>query len=130
IHIETLDGRLRIRFRIDGVLQELDLRTLETSIAAAQKEIVSRIKILGNMDIAERRRPQDGSFRGRLERDGEIVTTDFRVSIIPGYHGENVVLRVLDARNAPRAIDQIGFSPALAERLQQLLRHPAGIILV
>jgi type IV pilus assembly protein PilB len=130
IHIESLDSRLRIRFRIDGVLQELDLRALERSIAAGQKEIVSRIKILSKLDIAERRRPQDGSFRGRLEKDGAIVATDFRVSVIPGYHGENVVIRVLDSRNAPKGLDQIGFSSVLTQRVHQLLRQPAGIILV
>ena len=130
VHIESLDSRLRIRFRIDGVLQDLDLRSLERSISTAQREIVSRIKILSKMDIAERRRPQDGSFRGRVDREGQVISIDFRVSIIPGYHGENVVLRILDSRNAPTGFAQIGFSAGLTERFEQLLRRPSGIILV
>src|SRR5919109_1779351 len=104
IHIESVDNRLLVRFRIDGVLQELNLGVLQDSINKNRKEIISRIKILGKMDIAEKRRPQDGSFRVRVERNGEIVAVDFRVSIIPSYYGENVVLRILDKRNAPTSI--------------------------
>lgn len=130
IHLESLDTGLRIRFRIDGVLQELDLRPLERSISAGHREILSRIKILSNLDIAEHRRPQDGSFRGRLEKDGVVVPTDFRVSVIPGYHGENVVVRILDSRNAPKGLDEVGLSRALTSRLHQLLRRPSGILLV
>jgi type IV pilus assembly protein PilB len=115
IHIESLDNRALVRFRIDGVLQEMNLGVLQESINKNRKEIISRIKILGKMDIAEKRRPQDGSFRVRVERNGEIVAVDFRVSIVPSYYGENVVLRILDKRNAPTSIQDLGFSQVITD---------------
>jgi type IV pilus assembly protein PilB len=130
IHIESLDNRVLVRFRIDGVLQELNLGALQDSINKNRKEIISRIKILGKMDISEKRRPQDGSFRVRVERNGEVVAVDFRVSIIPSYYGENVVLRILDKRNAPTSIHSLGFSQAITEQLQQLLKRTTGILLI
>ena len=130
IHLESLDNRLLVRFRIDGVLQELNLGVLQDSINKNRKEIISRIKILGKMDIAEKRRPQDGSFRVRVERNGEIVAVDFRVSIIPSYYGENIVLRILDKRNAPTSIHALGFSQVITEKLQVLLKRTTGILLI
>jgi type IV pilus assembly protein PilB len=65
---------------------------LEDDINANQGAVVSRIKILGKLDIAEKRRPQDGSFRAQITRDGHIVRIDFRISIVPGHYGESVVL--------------------------------------
>jgi type IV pilus assembly protein PilB len=130
IHIESLDNRLLVRFRVDGVLQELNLGALQDLIDKNRKEIISRIKILGKMDIAEKRRPQDGSFRVRVERNGEVVAVDFRVSIIPSYYGENVVLRILDKKNAPTSIKDLGFSQAITERLHQLLKRTTGILLI
>jgi type II secretory ATPase GspE/PulE/Tfp pilus assembly ATPase PilB-like protein len=130
IHIESLDNRLLIRFRVDGVLQEFNLGAFQDAINKNRKEIISRIKILGKMDIAEKRRPQDGSFRVRVEKNGEIVTVDFRVSIIPVYYGENAVLRILDPRNAPKSIQELGFSRPITEKLQQLLSRTTGIMLI
>ena len=130
IHIESLDNRSQVRFRIDGVLQEVNLGVLQDSINKNRKEIISRIKILGKMDISEKRRPQDGSFRVRVERNGEIVSVDFRVSIVPSYYGENVVLRILDKRNAPTSIQDLGFSHAITNQLSQLLKRTTGILLI
>jgi type II secretory ATPase GspE/PulE/Tfp pilus assembly ATPase PilB-like protein len=130
IHIESLDNRALVRFRIDGVLQEMNLGVLQESINKNRKEIISRIKILGKMDISEKRRPQDGSFRVRVERNGEIVAVDFRVSIVPSYYGENVVLRILDKRNAPTSIQDLGFSQAVTDQLQLLLKRTTGILLI
>ncbi len=110
VHLETLSGRMHIRFRVDGVLQELELGPLQQNAAASAREIISRVKVLGKLDISERRRPQDGSFRVRLERDGETHNIDFRISILPSYYGESCVLRILDKKNAPTTIDQLGFS--------------------
>ena len=70
----------------------------------ATRELVSRIKILGGLDIAERRRPQDGSFRVHIERDGQVRPIDLRISIVPSYYGESVVLRVLDRSRVPTSI--------------------------
>jgi type IV pilus assembly protein PilB len=130
IHLETTDRRMFTRFRIDGVLQELHLGNLEEELNRLRREVVSRIKILGRLDIAERRRPQDGSFRARLVRDAQEVKIDFRISIVPGYYGENVVLRILDARNAPKSVDELGFSERLNDTFIELLKRNTGIILV
>jgi len=130
IHLETTDRRIFTRFRIDGVLQELYLGNLEDELNRLRREVVSRIKILGKLDIAERRRPQDGSFRARLVKDAQEVKIDFRISIVPGYYGENVVLRILDARNAPKSIKELGFSEHLTDTFQKLLSKNTGIVLV
>ncbi len=130
VHLEMLAGRLHARFRIDGILRELDLGPLQRVCDENAREVVSRIKVLGKLDIAEHRRPQDGAFRARVERDGRAVNVDFRISILPGYYGESVVVRVLDRRNAPTSIDQLGFSERITTRLKQLLSRPSGILLI
>lgn len=130
IHLEMLSERLQVRFRIDGVLQELDLGALQTACNENARRIISRLKILAKLDIAERRRPQDGSFRVRVERDKQQINIDLRVSVIPGYYGESVVLRILDRAHAPGSIDQLGFSQAVTERLHQLLKRPSGMLLI
>ena len=130
IHIEPVERGPNIRFRIDGVLVQIALGPLEAALKQNQKEIVSRIKILSKLDISEKRRPQDGSFRVKLEREGKTVAVDFRVSIIPGYFGESVVLRILDPRNAPKGIDHLGFSPRMTTKYKDCLRRTTGIFLV
>jgi type IV pilus assembly protein PilB len=81
------------------------------------------------VDIAERRRPQDGRFHGRFMKDTKEVKIDFRVSVVPGYYGENIVLRILDPRNAPTSIDQLGFSQKFNDGFHQLLKNNTGIFL-
>ena len=130
IHIEALSNRLSIRFRIDGMLENLPLGELQNSCNDGGREIVSRLKILAKLDIAERRRPQDGSFRVRIERNGEQFGVDLRVSVIPSVYGESVVLRILDRTRAPGTIDALGFPRVMSQRFQQLLRRPSGILLV
>jgi type IV pilus assembly protein PilB len=130
IHLEALNTGARARLRVDGVLQELNSRALEEAVSRNYPQIVSRIKVLGRLDIAERRRPQNGSFRARLGQDGQLKTFDFRISTILGYYGENVVLRVLDPRGAPKHVTELGFSPALTEGLIGLLRKTTGIVLI
>src|SRR5918996_3236450 len=130
IHLETITNRLQVRFRIDGMLQHFNLGTLGDDLAQQRSEVLSRIKILATMDIAERRRPQDGSFRARVETEGRVVPMDFRVSVIPGYYGENAVVRILDPRGAPESIATLKLAPPVTERLQQLIQSSAGTILV
>jgi type IV pilus assembly protein PilB len=130
IHIESGDRRLSIRYRIDGVLKEPFLGTLQDDINKTQKEIISRIKIIAKLDISERRRPQDGSFRARIMKAGKSVKIDFRVSIVPGYYGENIVIRILDSRNAPKSLDQLGFSKKITAQFHQLLKRNEGLILI
>lgn len=130
IHLETLEGRVQTRLRIDGELRNLDIVRLQEAINTNQREVISRIKILGGLDIAERRRPQDGSFRARLVKNNQVIRVNVRVSVIPGYHGEAVVLRILDPRRAPTSLDGLGFSSQMAEGLGALLRNTAGMMLL
>lgn len=130
IHIETLAGRTQVRFRIDGVLVERDLGDMQEACDHGSREILSRLKILAKLDIAERRRPQDGSFRVKYDRNGRHDEIDLRLSIIPGYYGESAVLRVLDRRNAPTSLDQLHFPKQVTQTLRQVLDRPSGILLV
>jgi type IV pilus assembly protein PilB len=130
IHLETISGRLQVRFRIDGMLQHFNLGTLGDDLGRQRGEVLSRIKILATLDISERRRPQDGSFRARVETDGRVVPMDFRVSVIPSYYGENAVVRILDPRGAPESLAALKLAPPVTERLQQLIHASAGTILV
>jgi type IV pilus assembly protein PilB len=130
IHLETINSRLQLRFRIDGMLQHFNLGTLTDDLGRQRVEVLSRIKILATLDIAERRRPQDGSFRARVEVDGRVVPMDFRVSVIPSYYGENAVIRILDPRGAPESVAALKMAAPVTERLQQLMRSSAGTILV
>lgn len=122
IHIEPYEKRLRIRYRIDGSLME----KVEPPHNAASA-IVSRIKIMSKLDIAERRRPQDGRVKVRLSGGREI---DFRVSVIPGLFGEKVVMRVLDSSNLSVDIKSVGFHPQDLSVIEELLARPQGMILV
>jgi general secretion pathway protein E len=121
IHLEPFEDRLRVRYRYDGVLHEM-----ETPPTGWQAAIVSRIKIMARLDIAERRLPQDG--RIKLAVRGHDI--DFRVSTIPCLHGETVVLRVLDRTAVVLDFDVLGMDAHLKEGLTRLLDAPNGIILV
>ena len=121
IHIEPFEDRLRIRYRYDGVLHEA-----ESPPARLTAAIISRIKIMSRLDIAERRLPQDG--RIKLAVRGQEV--DFRVSTIPSLHGETVVLRVLDRSAVAFEYGKLGLPLAVISRLDQALALPNGIVLV
>jgi type IV pilus assembly protein PilB len=130
IHLETVDRRLQTRFRIDGVLQQLDLDALDDALNLNRGKLMSRLKILSRLDISEKRRPQDGSFRARMERQGRTTTVDFRISIIPGYYGENAVIRILDPHGLPQSVEAVGLREPVAARLRHILRAPTGLVLV
>ncbi|MDQ7819455.1 MAG: ATPase, T2SS/T4P/T4SS family [Armatimonadota bacterium] len=121
IHIEPQERHIRIRYRIDGVL--LTRGTLPEYVHA---QVVSRIKIMANMDIAERRVPQDGSFQTRV--DGRPI--DVRVSTIPAFYGEKAVLRLLDKSAPIYDLDKLGLSAANIARLRRIIRRPQGIFLL
>lgn len=121
IHVEPFEDRVRIRYRIDGVLVQRDCPPRRLLAA-----IISRIKILAKMDIAERRRPQDGRIKVTVG-DKEL---DLRVSIIPTNHGQSCVMRLLDKDNIKIGIRQLGFSEYDYKRFAQLIKRPNGIILV
>ncbi|MGB7171618.1 MAG: GspE/PulE family protein, partial [Acidobacteriaceae bacterium] len=127
IHIETNDDSVVVKYRIDGVLQE--------AMAPIAREhhttILGRIKIMSELDIAERRVPQDGRFRVRYK--GRLI--DFRVSIMPTVHGENAVLRVLDKESMSEkfrhlTLDVVGFAAEDLRRFRRYIREPYGMVLV
>lgn len=130
IHVESGDRQLAVRYRIDGVLKEPFLGEMQNELNTNRRQVISRIKVLGKLDIAERRRPQDGSFRAQVLKEGQPVKIDFRLSVLPGYYGENLVIRILDGRNAPKSIEHLGFSPEISLRLRQLLGRTHGIVLI
>jgi type IV pilus assembly protein PilB len=121
IHIEPFEDVVRIRYRIDGMLHIRD--TPPRRLLGA---IVSRIKILGKMDIAERRRPQDG----RIKITAGEKELDLRVSVIPTNHGQSVVMRLLDKDNIKVSIRQLGLAEDTFATFNQLIRRPNGIMLV
>lgn len=121
IHIEPYEKRLRIRYRVDGGLIE----KLEPPQGAASA-IVSRIKIMSRLDIAERRRPQDGRLKVRMSQGKEV---DFRVSVIPCLFGEKVVMRVLDTTGLNVDIDSLGFAPEDLDIVREAIARPQGMIL-
>jgi type IV pilus assembly protein PilB len=130
IHLEAVDTGLQARFRVDGMLQHFDLGPLGEDLARQREEVLSDIKILATLDIAERRRPQDASFRAQVEVEDRPVPMDFRVSVIPSYYGENAVIRILDPRGAPESVAALKMAAPVTERLRQLIRSSAGTILV
>jgi len=121
IHIEAEEQGIAVRHRVDGVLAVV--RRLPRSVGPA---LVSRIKILSGLDIADRLRPQDG--RARIAVNG--VAVDLRVSTLPASHGEKVVIRVLDGRGAIVTLDGMGFHPDELARIERLLESREGLILV
>lgn len=121
IHIEPFENRLTVRFRVDGVLREV----LSPS-RALMPLIVSRIKVLAKLDIAEKRVPQDGRISLRLA--GRAV--DVRVSTLPSGHGERVVMRLLDKQAGRLDLEQLGMAPRTLKGIDQLIHKPHGIILV
>ena len=120
IHLESNRDGLSARFRVDGVLTELP-----SPPKGLQAAVVSRIKLLAELDIAERRAPQDGRIRVRLE-EREL---DLRVSTVPTLYGESVVLRLLDRGGQPVGLDELGMAPEALDTFRRLAEKPHGILL-
>jgi type IV pilus assembly protein PilB len=121
IHVEPMEDKLRIRYRVDGNCHEM-----ECPPKRLQGTILSRIKILSGMDIAEKRKPQDGRIKTKYEeRD-----IDLRVSALPCSHGESVVMRILDKTKNLVSIEQLGMYSADYERFEKMLKKPNGVFLV
>ena len=121
IHLEPYESLLRIRLRVDGLLVEMP-----SAPAALRDRIVSRIKVLSRLDIAEKRMPQDGRLQVPLP--GRMV--DMRVSTLPTLHGEKVVLRVLDFHAERLGFAALGFSPAEQQTLRHAIQQPHGMVLI
>ena len=121
IHLEATRSGLAARFRVDGVLG-----AAPEAPASLHHAVISRIKLLAELDIAERRRPQDGRIRVRLE----ARELDLRVSTVPTMYGESVVLRLLDHGGGPVALGDLGMSASVLASLERLVRRPHGMLLV
>ncbi len=121
IHVEPEEGGVAVRYRIDGVL-----RQVMKIPRAAGLPLISRIKIMSSLDIADRLRPQDG--RARVAVNSQPI--DLRVSTLPVAHGEKVVIRILDSRATVKTLDTLGLNPAEVEAVLKLLEYHEGIILV
>ena len=121
IHIEPFEGRLKVRYRIDGLLREVDAPPVQSSAA-----VISRIKIMADLNIAERRLAQDGRFKVRVRG----TDLDLRISTIPTMYGESVVLRLLHRDNLTLDFGPLGFTPELERSLLEILSMPHGILLV
>jgi general secretion pathway protein E len=121
IHVEPYAGEIRIRFRVDGVLRPVPAPPLEHYAG-----IVSRVKILANLNVVERRLPQDGRFKVHVQ--GRAI--DIRVSCVPTLHGESLVLRILDKASAPLELGRLGFGAAVLQGFHRLIGHAHGLVLV
>jgi len=121
LHVEPGPGRLRVRLRVDGVLEDV-----EEPPPRWRRAIVARLKLLAELDIAEKRLPQDGKARLRL--DGRCV--DLRVSILPSVHGEAAAVRLLDPERVRHGLGELGMAPDARRDLEALLALPDGIVLV
>ncbi len=122
LHFEPYEGEYRIRFRIDGVLHEIARPPF-----ALSARIAARLKVMSQLDIAERRLPQDGRIKLRLSKNKAI---DFRVSTLPTMYGEKIVLRILDAAAAMMGIESLGYEPEQQKLYEDALTRPQGMILV
>jgi type IV pilus assembly protein PilB len=130
IHFESAKNGMSVRYRIDGMLQTLDIGKDKELINAGRHHIVSRIKTLCDMDIAESRRPQDGSFAIKATKAENSRRIDLRVSTVPARYGENVVIRIFDKSDKVNSLEYLGFLPDQVKELIHALNKPAGIFLV
>ncbi|MFT5180058.1 MAG: type IV pilus assembly protein PilB [Candidatus Paceibacteria bacterium] len=121
VHIEPLRNKVRVRFRVDGVLNTSLVLPIKVHPA-----VVARIKILSKMRLDEKRKPQDGRFSARIEKR----KVDFRVSTFPSYFGEKVVMRILDQEKGVKSIEEIGLSPEYLAMVKNAIKKTYGLILV
>lgn len=122
LHFEPYEKFYRIRFRIDGVLRDMSQPPL-----AIKDKLASRIKVISNLDISEKRIPQDGRMKLLLSKTRAI---DFRVSTLPLIHGEKIVMRILDPTSATLGIEALGYEPEQQEALLKAIHRPYGLVLV
>ena len=121
VHIEHMKDKVRVRFRVDGILN-----TSLVLPAEVHQAVVARIKILSNMRLDEKRKPQDGRFSAKIE--GRKI--DFRVSTFPAYYGEKIVMRILDQEKGVKPLDQMGLSPRYLKMVREAMARPYGLILI
>jgi type IV pilus assembly protein PilB len=125
IHMEPYEKDYRVRFRIDGMLQQV-----MTPPVKMRDGIISRIKIMSKLDIAEKRLPQDGRIMIRFQKDGKVKQLDFRVSVLPTLYGEKVVMRLLDKENLRLDMTKLGFEQESLTKFERAILKPWGMVLV
>jgi type IV pilus assembly protein PilB len=125
IHFEPYEKVFRIRFRIDGVLHEY-----MTPPMNLKNKVLSRVKLISGIDIAERRLPQDGRIKTKLSVEGKTKAVDMRVSSLPTIHGEKIVIRLLDKDNLMLDLTRLGFEQLSLQRFEKAISEPWGIVLV
>jgi type IV pilus assembly protein PilB len=125
IHLEPYEKEYRVRYRIDGVLQNIMQPPIKLRDA-----IISRIKIMAKLDIAEKRLPQDGRIMVRMMHNNRKKQLDFRVSVLPTLHGEKIVMRLLDKESLRLDMTNLGFEPESLEKFQRAIFKPYGMVLV
>ena len=125
IHMEPYEKEYRVRYRIDGILQ-----TIMNPPNKLRDAIISRIKIMAKLDIAEKRLPQDGRIMIRMMKEGKKKALDFRVSVLPTLHGEKIVMRLLDKENLHLDMSKLGFEPESLAKFQKAIFKPYGMVLV
>jgi type IV pilus assembly protein PilB len=125
IHVEPYEKEFRVRFRVDGILQNVMAPPLKLKDA-----ITSRIKIMSKLDISEKRLPQDGRIMIKYSKDGKRKELDFRVSTVPTLFGEKIVLRLLDKENLRLDMTKLGFEPESLKKFEHAILKPYGMVLV
>jgi len=132
IHIEQDRKETRLRYRIDGMLHTLKTEWLDQSLRDMAGAIISRIKVMSDLDIAERRLPQDGAFRlSHLDKaNNKKINLDFRVAVCPAVVGENIVIRILDPRKAKVGLEHLGLSQHALKPFKELLMSSAGMLIL
>ncbi len=125
IHVEPYEKDFRVRFRVDGMLQNVMAPPLKLRDA-----ITSRIKIMAKLDISEKRLPQDGRIKIKYNKDGKVKELDFRVSTVPTLHGEKIVMRLLDKENLRLDMTKLGFEQESLTKFERAILKPYGMVLV
>jgi len=125
IHLEPYETEMRVRFRVDGVLQ-----TVMSPPLRLKDAMTSRIKIMAKLDIAEKRLPQDGRIMIKYRADGRKKELDFRVSSVPTLYGEKIVMRLLDKENLRLDMTKLGFEPESLKKFERNILRPYGMVLV
>ena len=125
VHIEPYERELRVRYRVDG-----QLHTVLSSTPGQRDAVVSRVKVMAHLDIAEKRLPQDGRIRATFSDGGRVRPIDIRASILPTLHGEKVVLRLLDPEGLRLDLSALGFGHEELMRFDRAIRRPWGMVLV
>jgi type IV pilus assembly protein PilB len=130
IHFEPFEEFMDVRMRVDGTLRSLLTRSDRKAYSAIARELISRVKVISNLNIAESRLPQDGRIQRTVLREGKPFSVDLRVSTLPTQYGESVVLRILDRSAVQLDLDKLGVPERVKKTLRDMIKLPNGIIIV